>query len=403
MNGNLKKVVVNKGKLPIHDGRRELFLDINSIVYCKACGNYTDIYMVEDAVRGVRIQMGQLDRLIGENRKMLDQPLERIGRSLILNLDCVRDVNVRKKLVVMHACSGRDIDVRVKKADAVHLIARMKRKHTESLDGDVSDNRSVVRKKSGAVPMFTGRCGSPRKWSDDEVKWCVSLHEEGFSYSDIAVSLGRTKGSVQIKMNSILKKTNAYNDEHVEEKFMINAKFADDVIGSFKGRHCRRILDLYCGYNGFWKQYADSKTNTQIELITNDVNRDISADYNEDAERLIHKLYYEGNTYDIVDIDPFGSPYECIELGVKMARRGLCVTFRDLRMKQFNRLDFVRDRYDVGSLDDFSVETLIDYVMKVGRRNKKLLEVYYYSVWNKVARVWFRVYESNAYEIAGLV
>ena len=78
MIGNLKKVVVNKGKLPIHDGRRELFLDINSIVYCKACGNYTDIYMVEDTVRGVRIQIGQLDRLVGENRKILDQPLERI-------------------------------------------------------------------------------------------------------------------------------------------------------------------------------------------------------------------------------------------------------------------------------------------------------------------------------------
>ena len=78
MTANLKKVLVNKGRIHIHDGRREHIIDINSLIYCKAGGNYTDIFLGEDTFTNVRIQIGQLARLIEENKKILDQPIERI-------------------------------------------------------------------------------------------------------------------------------------------------------------------------------------------------------------------------------------------------------------------------------------------------------------------------------------
>ena len=120
--------------------------------------------------------------------------------------------------------------------------------------------------------------------------------------------------------------------------------------------------------------------NIRIDVTTNDKNPEIKADYNEDAERLIYKLYYEKNIYDIVDIDPFGSLYECLELGVKMAKRGLCVTFGHLRLKQLRCLDFMRDRYGIETIDEMNVDSLIAYVIKVGRRNGKTLEVFRQSV-----------------------
>ena len=387
---NLKRVVIDKGKITLHDGGEEFFLDINSIVYCKADANYSDIFTVERPFKNIRIQIGQLNRLIEENSKMLDQKIERIGRSLLINLDCVRSVNAKKRQFVMHVREGKDEIVDVKRADVKHLISKMKELQ-KSEDSD-SGKKIVKRDKDDGIPLFYGVKGENRKWSDEELEWCKELHGMGYSYSEIAISIRRTKDSVQSKMNEMLKKTNAYNSQHIEEKFRVNVEFADSVINSHSGsnRHFK-ILDLYCGYNGFWTQYAESKKNIRIDVTTNDKNPEIKADYNEDAERLIHKLYYEKNMYDIVDIDPFGSPYECLELGVKMAKRGLCVTFGDLKLKQWGCLDFMRDRYGIETMDEMNVDSLIAYVIKVGRRNGKALEVFHQSVWNKLARVWFRV------------
>lgn len=391
---NLKRVVIDKGKITLHDGGEEFFLDINSIVYCKADANYSDIFTVERPFKNIRIQIGQLNRLIEENSKMLDQKIERIGRSLLINLDCVRSVNAKKRQFVMHVREGKDEIVDVKRADVKHLISKMK--ELQKSEYSDSEKKIAKRDKDDGIPLFYGVKGENRKWSDEELEWCKELYENGYSYSEIAISIRRTKDSVQSKMNEMLKMTNAYNSQHIEEKFRVNVEFADSVINSHSGsnRHFK-ILDLYCGYNGFWNQYAESKKNIRIDVTTNDKNPEIKADYNEDAERLIHKLYYEKNMYDIVDIDPFGSPYECLELGVKMAKRGLCVTFGDLKLKQWGCLDFMRDRYGIETKDEMNVDSLIAYVKKVGRRNGKTLEVFHQSVWNKLARVWFRVKEDS--------
>lgn len=390
MTANIRKVVINEGKIPLHDGRREYIIDINSIIYCKAGGNYTDIFLVEDTFRDVRIQIGQFVNLIDEHKKILDQPLERIGRSFIFNLDKVRCINPTKKLVVMHASAGKDIDVPVKRADARHLMSRLKNAPKDE-NIDSFKYKTPRRKKNNSVPLYRENNAKHKRWSDDENEWCNMLLEEGYSINDISVSVGRSKESVKAKMNNLLKKTNRYNEGHIEEKFNYNVSFANAVIGSTMSSRQASILDLYCGYNSFWNQYAESKKNIHVKVTTNDSNLNIEADYNEKAEQLIHKLYYEGNTYDIIDIDPFGSPYECIELSVKMAKKGLCVTFGDLKTKQYKTLDFFRDRYDIESLDDLNVESLIAYVQKVGRRNKKTLEVFHCSKWRHLARVWFRI------------
>ena len=322
MTANLKKVLVNKGRIPIHDGRREHIIDINSIIYCKAGGNYTDIFLVEDTFTNVRIQIGQLVRLIEENKKILDQPIERIGRSLLFNIDCVRSINATKKLVVMHVSPEKDIEVPVKRADIKHLMSRLKNAQKEE-NTDNFKSKTFKRKKNNSVPLYRGNNAKHKRWSNDETEWCNMLLEEGYSINDISVSVGRSKESIKAKMNNLLKKTNRYNEGHIEEKFNYNVSFANAIIGSTMSSRQASILDLYCGYNSFWNQYAESKKNMHVKVTTNDSNLNIEADYNEKAEQLIHKLYYEGNTYDIIDIDPFGSPYECIELSVKMAKKGL--------------------------------------------------------------------------------
>ena len=104
---------------------------------------------------------------------------------------------------------------------------------------------------------------------------------------------------------------------------------------------------------------------------------------------LIHKLYYDGCRYDVVDLDPFGSAYECLDLAVKMADKGLVVTFGEMGHKRFKRLDFVSRYYGINTMEDFKVENLIQEVQKVGARNKKRLTPVLTGNWNLISRVYF--------------
>ena len=126
----------------------------------------------------------------------------------------------------------------------------------------------------------------------------------------------------------------------------------------------KTILDLYCGEKNFYKDY---------NVTSNDINPSVNATYNEDALKLICRLYYEGKKYDLIDLDPYGSAYDLFDLAIKMAKKGLIITLGELSHKRWKRLDFVKTHYDIESMNDFTIENLIEYIKKVGKRNKKEL------------------------------
>ena len=95
--------------------------------------------------------------------------------------------------------------------------------------------------------------------------------------------------------------------------------------------------------------------------------------------------------YDIVDLDPFGSCYECVDLSVKMARKGIVVTFGEMGHKRFKRLDFVRRFYGIDNMGDFTTQRLIDEIAKIGRRNKKELIPVFVKEWRLISRVYFEI------------
>ena len=146
------------------------------------------------------------------------------------------------------------------------------------------------------------------------------------------------------------------------------------------------ILDLYCGECSFW-----SNSGLCRKVITNDYNNTFDADYHEKAELLIHRLYYEGKKYDVIDLDPFGSAYECFDLAIKMAKKGLIITFGEFGHRRFRRLDYVGCRYGINNVNDFTLENLISGVQQIARQNKKQLEVVYAKSWHNIARVWFTI------------
>ena len=199
--------------------------------------------------------------------------------------------------------------------------------------------------------------------------------EDGFTNKEIAESIDRTEVSTQIKIKRLGKKEYTYNDEHIADKYQTNMEFINYI-------NPKTIIDVYAGNKSFYSDY---------QVISNDKNENANTDYHLDALKFCCQMYIEDKKVDIVDLDPFGSAYDCFDLAIKMAKKGLIITFGELGHKRWKRLDYVSRYYGINSLDDFTLDALIEEVQKIGRKNKKDLIVYSKKEWRNIGRVYFEI------------
>ena len=106
---------------------------------------------------------------------------------------------------------------------------------------------------------------------------------------------------------------------------------------------------------------------------------------------MLCRMYAEGRKFDMIDLDPFGSAYDCFDLAVKMASKGLAITLGELGHKRWRRLDFVGSHYGIRTLEDFTIDNLIEHIRHIGERNKKRLVVWGFKEWQNIGRVYFRI------------
>ena len=232
----------------------------------------------------------------------------------------------------------------------------------------------AYRGKVGKHGQYTAT--APREWTDAELKWMRQLRSEGFTQKQIAESVGRSEVSVMVKLKRLDKLDGTYNAPHVAEKYAINDAFLQEL-------KPKDVLDLYCGAKMFYKG--------KVKCMTNDKNENVNSGHNMDALKLLCKLYVRDRKFDLIDLDPFGSAYDCLDLAVKLAKRGLIVTLGELGHKRFCRLDYVSSHYDIDSMADFTLTNLIRHIQMVGKRNKKNLTVYAAREWRNIGRVWFKI------------
>lgn len=227
--------------------------------------------------------------------------------------------------------------------------------------------------KNGGITKF-----QPRKWTEKEIEWVNMLKAKGFNTKQIAECIDRDVTQVSIKIKRLGKANKTYNDPHRAEKYSTNAKFIIDA-------DINSVLDVFSGSKSAYETYGLKK------LVTNDAEIKFSTDYNYDALTFCCMQYAGGNKYDLVDLDPFGSAYDCFDLAIKMAKKGLVITLGELGHKRFKRLDFVRRYYGIETLEDFTTDNLVKHIIKIGERNKKTLTPIYVKDWRNIARVYFKI------------
>lgn len=212
-----------------------------------------------------------------------------------------------------------------------------------------------------------------RKWTQEEVQWLNYLLMKGYTSKQIAESMDRSVTSVEHKRKKETENNRQYNKDHILEKQEINALFIEKI-------KPRSVLDLYCGYGTSY---------IGCDVTSNDINPKYDADYHMDAYRLLCKLYSEQKHYDFIDIDPYGTGYDCFDLGIKMARKGLAITFGEMGSKRFRRLEQVWMNYDIKTMEEFNIDNILRKVMRLGYKNKKELIIYDKKDWQRISRVWF--------------
>ena len=90
-------------QIHIKDGKKQYFICVDDILFALADINYTDIYLTQHTVyKTIRIQIGQLWKLIEEVKPANSHTLARIGRSHIINLKYLQYADPKKKTITLH-------------------------------------------------------------------------------------------------------------------------------------------------------------------------------------------------------------------------------------------------------------------------------------------------------------
>jgi len=223
---------------------------------------------------------------------------------------------------------------------------------------------------------------SNKHWSKEEIDKLNTLLNNNVKQSTIAKELNRSITSVQLKIKRLKLKEGTYNEKHQLNKYLANKKYLDYL-------KPKSVLDVYAGNKSYYENKVDN-------LITNDINTDYKTNYNLNAFDLLCQLYLDKVTFDLIDLDPYGSAAENVYLATKLANKGLIVTYGELGHKKFKRLDYVSKFYNINTLDDFNLKNLINHTKLIAKQNKKVLEVHTaYMFYAGLGRVYYKVNEQT--------
>jgi tRNA G26 N,N-dimethylase Trm1 len=225
---------------------------------------------------------------------------------------------------------------------------------------------------------------NPRSWTDEEIAWVKERLDEGHSFEEIGEAIGRTSISVSTKIKKQNKTDDLYNKKNRAIKYEANDLFMQQIAP-------KSVLDLYAG-NSYYKD-----KNLKL-LVTNDKDPRFATDHNEDALKLLCKMYAEDKRFEAIDLDPYGSAYECIDLAIKMSRKGLIVSFGEWGHRRWKRYDFVRSRYGIHSADEFEESKFIEAVQRLGEQNKKQLTPIRTIKYDNFLRVYFAIEKKRVTE-----
>ena len=213
----------------------------------------------------------------------------------------------------------------------------------------------------------------PRKWTEENIKDLLKLKKTK-SIKEISSIINRTETSIRIKLKRLKKTNDTYNDKHREDKYKMNRLFLYEI-------NPKSILDVYAG-NSYYKK------TTRIKVIDNDLNGEFT-DFKLDAFDFLYN--FRKKKFDLVDLDPYGSAFACFDLALKIAQKGLVITFGEYGHKRWRRSDYVKHRYNINCYNEFNVNSFNNYIINRAKIYNKELTVFVSKDYGNITRTHFKI------------
>jgi len=158
-----------------------------------------------------------------------------------------------------------------------------------------------------------------------------------------------------------------------------------------KSINAKTILDVYAGRKSMWKDKG-------YRIVTNDIDKTAEVDFHMDADKFVSKIYSEKKKFDIVDLDPYGSAFQCIPTAVKLIKKGLIVSYGDYNNWRFHRYKIIVARYgnfkDIKNYKDFEDVMILHTMYLAEVYGKVKLEIWkFFKTSNNFFRVYYKIKE----------
>jgi hypothetical protein len=147
------------------------------------------------------------------------------------------------------------------------------------------------------------------------------------------------------------------------------------------------IADVYAG--------ASTKyTSVCSKVITNDIDQKCPTQYHLPADRFLAQMYGEARNIDLIDLDPYGSCWDCLPMAIKLARKGLIISYGDFSNWRYKRWEIIQ--YQVGcipkNLDEYKADLIgITIQMGMSYAKKKLVPLYAFTPNKYFTRIYYKV------------
>jgi len=213
----------------------------------------------------------------------------------------------------------------------------------------------------------------PRKWTQENIEELLLLKKTK-PIKEISKIINRTETSISIKLKRLKKSNDTYNEKHRNDKYKCNRIFIQEI-------KPKSILDVYAGSSYY-------KKTTDIKVIDND-KEGIETDYKLDALEFLFN--FRKKKFDLVDLDPYGSAFDCFDLAIQIAQKGLIVTFGEYGHKRWRRSDYVKYRYNINKYSEFNIEKFNNYIVERAKIYNKELSIFISKDYGNIIRTYFKI------------
>ncbi len=145
-------------KIHIVYGKQEWYLPIDDIIFVKADGNYSDIYL-SDTKYNIRIQIGKLWDEIESQGKGYPHHLERLARSFIINLQLFAHADPIQGTITLYKPGSPILNKLAKNELPQDNIPEAVKKHVEALKNlkNNTDNKNETGNEKSEITIPLGK------------------------------------------------------------------------------------------------------------------------------------------------------------------------------------------------------------------------------------------------------